>query len=277
MFRLALSAIAIGMSLVGVSHAGTLAEIKARGTFRVGVEAKNPPGVFRQGNTIVGYDVDIAKYVADKIGVKIEYVDTEWSGILPALIADKFDAIFSSMTISKARLEKVNFSIPYNFGAMGLLVDGNSSIKTARDMSGKRLGIAIGSFYVKPIEEFNKKLRAEGLAPIETPTYDSLVDVLTDLQNKRIDAAIERPVTFRLWQKNTNQAKDRFRFIQDLTEIMTTVNAHGAAVAKGNDELLAFINTTITELHANGKLTELQNKWLDGAFDVPLAIPRDIP
>ena len=277
MIRRAFLAIAIGLGLMGAAYAGTLEEIKARGTLIVGVEAKNPPGVFRQGNEIVGYDVDIAKYIAERMGVQIQFVDTEWSGILPALIAGKFDVIISSMTISNARLEKADYSIPYNYGAMGFLVNSDSGIQVARDMSGKRLGVAIGSFYVKPLEEFNKKLVAEGKPEIQLTTYDSLVDVLTDLQNGRIDAAIERPVTFKLWQKNTSQPDGKYLFIQDLTEIIQAVNVHGAATVKGNDTLREFINECIRELHENGKLAEFQNKWLDGSFDVPLEIPAVLP
>ncbi len=243
----------------------------------VGVEAKNPPGVFRKGNDIVGYDVDIAGYVADKLGVKLELVDTDWDGILPALNAGKFDAIFSSMSITKDRLAKVNYSNPYNSGAMGLLVYGDSGIKSVNDMSGKKLGVGIGSNYIKSIEAYNSKLQAQGLEPIEIPTYNSLTDVLTDLINKRIDAAIERPVVFGLWEKQTHQPAGKFRFISDLSEIITTSNVHGAAVPKNNEALLAFINATLDEMRQNGKLEELQVKWLGGPVDVPTTIPSNIP
>ena len=277
MIRSLLYAVGLGVSLIGAAHAATLDKIKARGSLIVGVEAKNPPGVYRDGNDIVGYDVDIAKYVADKLGVKLQLVDTDWDGILPALNAGKFDAIFSSMSISKDRLAKVNFSNPYNSGAMSFLVYADSGITTAKEMSGKRLGVAIGSFYTKPLATYNQKLQAQDAQPIDTETYNSLTDVLTDLQNKRIDAAIERPVTFHLWEKQTGQDASKFRIIPDLTEIITTSNVHGAAVPKGNDALLAFINTTLSEMRENGKLEELQAKWLGGPVDVPATIPDNIP
>ena len=268
---------AFAACLTSGAFASTLAEIKARGTLLVGVEAKNPPAVYRDGDNIVGYDVDVAKYVADKLGVKIEFVDTEWSGILPALIANKFDTIFSSMSITKDRLAKVNYSNPYNTGSMTFLVFADSSINSAHDMAGKRLGVAIGSHYVSEIEEYNKKLQAQGLQPITMQTYNSLVDVLTDMANKRVDAAIERPVTFHMWEKETNQDEAKYRIIPDLSEIISTSNVYGAAVPKGNDELLKFINTTVAEMQANGKIKELQTKWLGGAQDVPATIPANIP
>ncbi|MDR3475539.1 MAG: transporter substrate-binding domain-containing protein [Devosia sp.] len=277
MLKSLLLAMVASVALMGAARAGTVDEIKARGSLIVGVEAKNPPGVYRDGNDIVGYDVDIAKYVADKLGVKLQLVDTDWDGILPALNAGKFDAIFSSMSITKDRLSKVNFSNPYNSGSMSFLVYADSDIKTAHDMAGKKLGVAIGSFYVKPIDAYSQKLQAQSLQPIETDTYNSLPDVLTDLMNKRIDAAIERPVTFRLWEKQTGQDPSKFRIIPDLTDIIATANVHGAAVPKTNDSLLALINTTLDEMRSNGKLQELQAKWLGGPVDVPATIPDNIP
>lgn len=277
MIRRILYAIAVGAVLIGAASAGTLDQIKARGTLLVGVEAKNPPAVYRVGNEIVGFEVDVATYVAEKLGVELQLVDTAWSGILPALMADKFDTIISSMSVTKARLEKVNYSNPYNVGPMNFLVYSDSGINTAGDMAGKTLGVPIGSHYVKSIEEYNKKVEAQGQQPIKIQTYDSLVDVLTDLGNKRVDAAIERAVTFRLWQKNTNQQEGKFRIIPDLTEIIDTSNVYGAAVPKGNDSLLEFINATILEMRQNGKLKELHLKWLGQEQDVPLTIPDNIP
>lgn len=277
MIKTALKAFAVTIGLTSALTAGTIDEIKERGVFLVGAEAKNPPAVYRVDNEIVGYDVDIAKYVADKLGVKLEIVDTAWSGILPALVADKFDAIFSSMSITNARLEKVNYSNPYNTGAMTFLVYADSGIVTAADMSGKTLGVAIGAHYIPAFEAYNAQLEAAGKAPIKLQTYDSLSDVLADLQNKRVDAAVERTVTFGLWQERTKQDPANFHNITDLTEIIKTSNVYGAAVPKDNDELLNFINETITEMRENGKLEELQIKWLGAPKDVPLTIPANIP
>lgn len=263
--------------MFGVASAGTLEQIKERGTLLVGVEAKNPPAVYRSGNEIVGFDVDVATYVAGKLGVKIEFVDTAWSGILPALVADKFDTIISSMSVTKDRLAKVNYSNPYNVGPLTFLVYSDSGIKTARDMAGKRLGVAIGAHYIGTIEAYNKKLQAQGLEPIKMQTYDSLVDVLADLRNKRVDAAIERTVTFKLWQKETKQEESKYFNITDLSEIISTSNVYGAAVPKGNDGLLNFINQAIADMKADGKLQEAQIKWLGGPRDVPATIPDNIP
>ena len=277
MFKRALYALAIGLGLAGAVSAQSVDAIKARGTLLVGVEAKNPPAVYREGNEIVGFDVDVAKYVADRMGVKLELVDTDWEGILPALNAGKFDTIFSSMSITKDRLAKVNYSNPYNVGSMTFLVYANSGIKTAKDMAGKKLGVGIGSHYIEAIDAYNTKLQAEGLSPIEMVTYNSLTDVLTDMGNKRIDAAIERAVAFHLWERKTGQDKAKYVIISDLSDIITTSNVYGAAVPKANDSLLAFINDTIKEMRENGKLAELQTKWLGGTQDIPATIPDNIP
>lgn len=259
------------------AFASTLAEIKARGTLLVGVEAKNPPGVYRDGNDIVGYDVDVAKYIADKMGVKVEFVDTDWDGILPALIANKFDTVISTMSITTDRLKKVNYSNPYNMGSFTFLVNSDSGIKVAKDMSGKKLAVAIGSNYIPAFEAYNKKLQAAGSAPIELQTYNSLPDALTDFGNKRVDAAIAQAVTFRGWEKATGLDPAKYQIIPDLTDIITATNVMGAAVPKGNDTLLAFINDTIKEMRGNGKMNEFTTKWYGAPIDVPATIPATIP
>ncbi len=277
MFKKALFALAVGIGLAGSVSAQSVDDIKARGTLLVGVEAKNPPGVYRDGDAIVGYDVDVATYIANKLGVKVEFVDTDWSGILPALTAGKFDTVISTMSITTDRLKKVNYSNPYNVGTFNLLVHADSGITDVKGMAGKKLGVAIGSNYIPAFEAYNAAQVAAGAAPIELVTYNSLPDALTDLGNKRMDAAIAQAVTFRVWEKQTSQDPASFTLIPDLTDIIKTTNVVGAAAPKDNPTLLAFINDTIAEMEANGKLNEMMTKWYGGTENIPATIPANIP
>src|SRR5215467_9100859 len=104
---------AMAVAMLSSAHAGTLDDIKKRGEMVVGMEVAYVPYEFFKDGQIIGYDVDIANKFAEKLGVKAKFVDTEWNGILPALIAKKFDTILSGMTITKERAEKLNFSMPY--------------------------------------------------------------------------------------------------------------------------------------------------------------------
>ena len=98
---------------VTAASATTLDDIKKRGELVIGLEAQYTPYEFFKDGEIIGYDVDILNKIANKLGVKLDLVDTEWNGIIPALLARKFDAILSGMTITKERAVKLNFSMPY--------------------------------------------------------------------------------------------------------------------------------------------------------------------
>src|SRR5471030_566876 len=87
-------------------RADTLDDVKKRGTLIIGTEAAYVPYEFFKDGKIIGYDPDIANLMVPKIGAKAEFVDTQWSGIIPALYARKFDCIISAMTITKERAEK---------------------------------------------------------------------------------------------------------------------------------------------------------------------------
>jgi len=128
------------------ASADTLDEVNKRGTLVVGLEAEYVPYEFYKDGKIVGYDPDIIERFVDKLGVKAQLVDTAWNGIIPALYASKFDVIISGMTITRERSEKVLFSMPYaDASTVILLRASEDQIKTAEDLSGKILGVGLGS------------------------------------------------------------------------------------------------------------------------------------
>src|SRR6202040_257515 len=108
-------------------------------------------------------DPDIIDRLIGKLGVKAQIVDTAWNGIIPALYANKFDVIISAMTITKERAEKVLFSMPYADASNVILLRANEDkIKPADDLSGKIVGVQIGSAAAGIIKTFEAKLKAAG-------------------------------------------------------------------------------------------------------------------
>ena len=91
----------------------TLDGVRRAGKLRIGCEATYPPFTFRDRGEIVGYDVELATAMCRSLGVTPEFIDTQWSGVIPALYAGRFDIIMSSMSYTRARLERVAFSNPY--------------------------------------------------------------------------------------------------------------------------------------------------------------------
>src|SRR5215510_5500832 len=171
----------IGASVVaGFSHDAlaaprTLEDVKKSGVLQVGCEAAYVPFTYRdKTGAIVGFDVEIVSAYLQPIGVRAEFIDTQWSGVIPALYAGRFDMV-PTMSYTKERLERVLFSIPYADASQALLVRAadKDKISSISDMSGKVLGIKLGSPGETLKNKLADKLRAERGAPFkDVKTYD---------------------------------------------------------------------------------------------------------
>jgi ABC-type amino acid transport substrate-binding protein len=143
----------IGASFTAVTaHADDLLDqVKQRGTLRIGLEGTFPPFNSKApSGELVGYDVDIAKAVAAKLGVKPEFVTTEWSGIIAGLQANKFDVIVNQVGITDARKQVLDFSPAYTYSAAQLIQrkDDTRQFKSLDDLKGKKLGVGLGTNYM---------------------------------------------------------------------------------------------------------------------------------
>lgn len=98
-------------------------QVMQRGTLRVGMDVFVPWAMKDKKGELIGFEIDIAKQLAKDMGVKIEFVPTKWSGIIPSLIAGKFDLIIGGMTVTTERNLKINFTNPYYFTGQGLLAN----------------------------------------------------------------------------------------------------------------------------------------------------------
>ena len=172
-------------------------EVKQRGTLIVGMEVAYVPYEFFKDGKIIGYDPDIIEHIVSKLGVKAQLVDTAWNGIIPALYAKKFDVIISAMTITKERAEKVLFSMPYADASNAILLrSGEDRIKTADDLSGKIVGVQMGSAAAGIIKTFEAKLKDKGKPGYaDVKQYQHYPEAYQDLINKRIDAVVNSKST----------------------------------------------------------------------------------
>ncbi len=101
----------------------TLEQIIKRGTIRVGMDVFVPWAMKDKRGELIGFEIDVARQLADDMGVKIEFVPTKWSGIIPALLAGKFDIIIGGMGVTPQRNLKINFTNPYYYSTQGLLAN----------------------------------------------------------------------------------------------------------------------------------------------------------
>jgi polar amino acid transport system substrate-binding protein len=278
MFRRSVLTGAGAVSLVSLSgvrpaRADTLEDIKKRGTWVIGTEAAYVPYEFFKDGKIIGYDPDIMSLIGSKLGVKVEFVDTQWSGIIPALYAKKFDCIVSAMTITQERAEKVLFSMPYaDASNVILLRDGEARIKTADDLSGKTIGVQLGSAAAGIIKVFEAKLKAEGKPGYaEVKQYEHFPEAYQDLLNKRVDAVVNSRSTLMVVMRD---APGKFQVLGGVSDI---VAYFGMAFRKEDVALHDFVNTQLAAMKQDGSLAKLQEKWFGGIMETPNTVPEKLP
>jgi polar amino acid transport system substrate-binding protein len=273
MMKGAVGALTLALSVAATASAGTLDEIKKRGEMVIGMEVAYVPYEFFKDGEVMGYDVDIARQFAEKLGVKVKFVDTEWNGIIPALLAKKFDAIISGMTITKERTEKVNFTMPYAEATNVVLVRADDdTIKSAEDIAGKRVGAQLASAGDKVATEFQEALKAKGKPGFtDYKLYDHYPEAYVDLTNKRIDAVVNSLSTLAVVIK---EQPGKYKYVSGIQSIKAYF---GMAFRKDDTDFVAFVNEQLGGMKKSGELAKLQEKWFGSTMETPDTIPEVLP
>jgi L-cystine transport system substrate-binding protein len=236
------------------SSSNLLQEVKGNDVLKVGLMGTYPPYNFlNDKNEIDGFDADIAKEVAKRLGVKVEFVPTEWAGMIGGLQAAKFDVVISQMTITDERKQTLDFSNSYITNAVNIIVDEkNNSINTLADFKGKKIGVALGT----NDETFLRNEVLPKIGNFEIVTYNDPLTSLIDLNAGRIDATINNIFAIKpLVDKNNLKIKKTGEALKQ--------DQAGVAVRKGNPELLEAINTALTAMKTDGTYRNIFVKWFD--------------
>jgi polar amino acid transport system substrate-binding protein len=265
------SAGAAGAMLPGLALAQsvTLAQIKAAGELKIGCEAAYVPFTFRDAGKIVGYDVELADLFCKSLGVKPNFIDTAWSGVIPSLYAKKFDVIMSSMSYTKERLERVAFSIPYAEASQAMLVRAGDAgaIKAAGDLNGRVLAVKLGSPGQVLQEKMLATLKASGGSGFkELRVFDDHPSAYVALAQNRVDAVLNTIPTLAMVLKD---APGKYAIVKGIG----ADNWAGIAARKEDPEIVSFLNTELTRLKADGTLYKLQEKWFGFRMTLADKIP----
>jgi polar amino acid transport system substrate-binding protein len=263
----------LALPAIRSARADTLDEVKKRGTLIVGMEVAYVPYEFFKDGQIVGYDPDIIAEAMPKLGVKAQLIDTAWNGIIPALYAKKFDCIVSAMTITKERAEKVLFSMPYADASNVIFLRADETIvKTADDLSGKVIGVQLGSAAAVIVKTFEDKMKGKGLPGYkEIKQYEHYPEAYQDLLNKRTDAVINSKSTLMVVM---NDAPGKFKILPGISDVTAYF---GMAFRKEDTALQAFFNGQLAEMKQDGRLAKLQQQWFGGTMETPNTIPAVLP
>ena len=224
---------------------------------RVGTECTYHPFNYRTDDgTLTGYDVDVATEVGKRIGADIEFVCQEWKGMIPALLAGKFDLIVASMSITEKRLKQMDFSGPYRVSigqfvgnkARGLkLFNDDGSVNTA-GFDGVRIGLERATTY----EEWLKVYVPDA----EVAYYDNNESMYLDLAAGRVDAIMTNPMkAFLKFLSKEDGAGFEVVGPQIAEEKYFGIGV-GIGLRKGNDALKGRINEALEEMTGDGTLSE---------------------
>jgi len=241
--------------------------IKAAGKVTVGTEAALPPFEFVQDGKIVGYGKDILDHVIAGLGVDLDQLDVPFQGILPGLIAKKFDFVATSVMIRPDRSTKFAFTMPIaEAGSTVAKRKGNDAINSVADLNGKVVGALLGSNSEKALREIDAKLKAQGRSGVkEMKFYTSGPENMLALANGQLDAAITLLPTLAVVMKSHPGV---FENVGTVAEEKTWM----AWVTRPEDaDLRDFLNVKIRELRDSGRLYELQEKWFGFRMEVPVS------
>jgi len=215
----------------------------------VGTDATYPPmEYFDDAGNFAGMDIDIAKEIALDLGAEIEFRNITWEKIFDALPTGEVHTLISSITITPERAQTMDFSDPY-FNAGQVVVtttDKATGITGVEDLDGKKVGVQVGTTSEVEAKKYTDPSLVKGFAD-----YDLAKSALL---NGVIDAVIiDYPAAVGMVSGETTLKIIGEPFTQEF---------YGVAVKKGEEKLLAEINKTIRRLKREGKLTELEEKWL---------------
>lgn len=242
-----LLALAVSLALPA-SAADLLATVKARGTLKVATEGTYPPFNYREKNgELAGYDVDVARLLATRLGLKVEFVTSEWASILAGLAAGKYDVIAAQVGINPKREQAFDFSTPYTYSTPQLIVRNNDAAgyKALADLKGKKLGVGQGSVYEQ---------QAKAVPGIEVRSYAAAPDTMADLASGRIDAALNDSLMSAYLLKISKLP------IKAGAQVGATERM-GVAFKKGNPEFKQALNQALAAAAADGSLKAISIKW----------------
>lgn len=250
--RLLLAAVAVTMfaiMLVGCSEekADSLSRVKDAGEISFAMSGGYPPfNFYNDSNELVGFDVDVAGEVAQRLGVKLKPVTTEWSGIIEGLRSGAYDGILGSMAVTEKRLEVVNFSTPYYYSGAQLVVKKGAPYADPSQLKGKTIGVVTGTTFAND---------AEKLGVGDVKLYKDDTHTLTELNSGVVDGVI----TDRVVGVN---AMNSGKFNIALLGMPLRGEDIAVAFRKGDDTLLTAVNEALTAMHKDGTLSKLSQKWL---------------
>lgn len=233
----------------GAASGSLIERINNKGTITVGTEGTYAPFTYHdKDGKLTGYDVEVTRAVADKLGIKVEFKETQWDSMMAGLKAGRFDVVANQVGLtSPERQATFDKSEPYSWSGAVLVARKDSNIKSIDDIKGVKTAQSLTSNY-------GEKAKAAGA---ELVPVDGLAQSLTLIEQKRADATLNDELAVLDYLKNKPDAGVKIVWSAPADEKVGS----GLIVNKGNDEALAKFSTAMTELKADGTLKKLGEQF----------------
>lgn len=252
-----------------VQDDGSFDRVKEAGKITVGLDDAYPPMGYRdtETNEIIGFDIDMANAISEKLGVPFEFVPADWNAIVPSLQTEKFDVIISGMNMWDERIAEINF-VPYGEAGQYVLVRKDAGITediTSLDyFEERKIGTQLGSTAAK-------ELMAAGFTEGTNLTlYKTFPEITVDLDNGRIDAlAID---SFGSSELLKSGEYDKVLELEQGADVEEGSSAAliGIGIRKTDGDLQLALQKAVDELLVDGTLAELSIKWIGSDITEPL-------
>ena len=237
-----LACVTLALTFGGFSGA---ASAQTPEVLNVATDATFPPMEYTQNGARTGFDVDLMNALAKAMGKRVQWTDIDFKGLIPGLIAHRFDAAISGIYITDERAKVVDFTDSYYAGGLAILVKSDSPIKTVADLNGKKVSVQVGTKSVNFLRDNFPQINR-----VEVEKNQEMFDLVGI---GRADAAVTgKPAAYQV-------AKTRTGF-RVLDKTLTT-EAYGIAVRKDEPQLKAALNAALAKIKADGTYEAIVKKW----------------
>lgn len=233
-------------------------KILESGVLKVGTEGTYKPFTYHDDNNdLCGYDVEVAKAIGEKMGVKTEFSEITWEGLLTSLDTGTVDLVLNQVGVTDERKEKYDFTDPYLYSYIALITKAdNSDITSWESADGKKTSLNVSSNYALIAEKYNMDITA-------SDTFSKDIELLLA---GRTDCVINNTIAFNDFMSQKGDTPIKIAAVQEQADTVAV------PVPKGNEDLVEAVNKAIEELRADGTLTELSNKYLGKDFSRELTL-----
>ena len=234
----------------GNASSDLLTKIQDKGEITIALEGNwSPWGYHDENNKLVGYDVEIGEKIAEKLGVTVNFVESDWDSLLAGVSTGRFDMIINGVDVDEDRQEKFELSTPYSYNRTVVIVRADDdSIQKMEDLKGKTTANTLNSSYANVAEAYGANVQ-----PV-----DDFIQTIELLTSGRIDATLNAEVSFYDYLNAHPDAPVKIACFD------SEITAQAIVMPKGETALQEAVDKALQEMRADGTLTALSEKYFGG-------------